>query len=256
VTDATARLSAVETNGAGPPVVLLHGFGGSAAVWHEVQPKLMRRAIALDLPGHAGSLHYSGFGSASFAARAVLAEMDQGGIGRFHLAGHSMGGAIAALIACRAPERVLSMTLFAPGGFGSEINGPLLRAYGEALSEEELLSCLQEMFAPDAMIPQDLLKAQAAERAIDGQTGALAHVASKILSGDGQGVLDKSQLAALAMPVSLLWGEHDNMIPHQQLWNAPSHFDRQLLAKRGHMLIDEAPDDVVAAILANIARAA
>jgi pimeloyl-ACP methyl ester carboxylesterase len=247
-----SRLGVIATEGAGPPVVLLHGFGGSAKSWEAAQPRLGRAALAFDLPGHAGSLNYSGFGSASFAAKAVIGELNLRGIDAFHLAGHSMGGAAAALIACRAPQRVLSLSLLAPGGFGPEINAALLRSFGEAATPDELRSCLEFMSAPGASIADKMAR----QRQIPGQSGALAHVISKILKGNAQGVLDHAQLAALSMPVSVLWGGLDRVMPAEQIWNAPRHFHRETLPDLGHMLIDEAPEHVLKTILQSAARAA
>lgn len=253
-----ARLGAVETAGGGDPVVLLHGFGGSAAAWQTVQAAISpeHATLALDLPGHARSLNYQGFGSAGFAAKAVINEMDRRGISRFHLAGHSMGGAVAALAAIRHPQCVLSLTLLAPGGFGPEINAALLRSFAAAQTPAEIKSCLEIMSAPGAAIPDELIATQAVQRQLPGQTEALRHIASTILAGDGQGVIGLASLDTLAMPVSVLWGEEDRMMPVAQLDNAPERFRRTALARIGHMLVDEAPETVARVILETIHSAA
>ena len=116
-----ARLFASE---AGPPsaipVVLLHGFGGHAASWAPVKRLFAQttRSLTFDLPGHARSLHFPGFGSPRVAALALLWELEMRGIEKAHIAGHSMGGAVAMLMAMEKPEAVASLTLVAPGGFG------------------------------------------------------------------------------------------------------------------------------------------
>ncbi len=248
------RLGAIETAGGGDPVVLLHGFGGSAAAWQKVQEAISpeHASLALDLPGHAGSLDYEGFGNAAFAAKAVINEMDRREIAAFHLAGHSMGGAVAAIAAIRHPHRVLSLTLLAPGGFGPEINAALLRSYGEASTAAQLRTCLEVMFAPGAKVPPELIALQSAQCRLPGQIEALAHIAATILAGDGQGVIDRASLDALAMPVAVLWGKEDRMIPVEQLDNAPGKFHRTALAGIGHMLVDEAPETVARFILETI----
>lgn len=250
------RLGVIETEGAGPPVVLLHGFGGCAAGSGKVQDRLGRAALAFDLPGHAASLDYPGFGSASFAAKTVVQEIDRCGVSEFHVAGHSMGGAVAALIAIGQPSRVLSATLLAPGGMSSRINAPLLRAFAKAGTEEELEFCLMQMFAPGAAIPPNLLQFMAAQRSVPGQREALAHIVGLILRGEGQGVIPADALAALAMPVTVVWGAEDAVMPCDVLQSLPGHFHTLLLPGAGHMLLDEAPERAAAAIIETIDRAA
>ncbi len=104
--------------GAGAPVLLLHGFGADLNGWMFNQPALSdgRRVVALDLPGHGGSSRDVGAGDGEAFSRAVegfLATLD---LGRAHLVGHSMGGAIAALLAARRPDLVRTLTLIAPAG--------------------------------------------------------------------------------------------------------------------------------------------
>ena len=121
--------------GQGPDaVVLLHGFGGWHGVWTPVAAGLGGRVLAYDLPGHGRSLDVQGAGPAKFAAGAILADLAARGIDAVHLAGHSMGGAVAVLMAAARPDMVGSLTLLAPGGFGEEIDGPLIRRFAALLS--------------------------------------------------------------------------------------------------------------------------
>ena len=255
MSEGAPRLGVIETDGAGPPVVLLHGFGGSAAGWEEVQRKLGCATLAFDLPGHAGSLRYPGFGTVSFAARAVVSELDQRGIEAFHLAGHSMGGAVAALIAISQPSRVLSATLLSPGGMSSRINAPLLRAFAKAGKSAELEICLRQMSGPKSAILPDLVDAIVAQRRVAGQMEALAHIIGLILRGEEQGAIPRSALEALAMPVTVVWGEADAVMPCDALKSVPGSFHTVLLPCVGHMLLDEAPHQAAAAIAGAIARA-
>ena len=100
--------------GSGPPLVLVHGAGGSADLW---QPQLagladLTRVVAPDLPGH-GPL--GGRGEPSIAAYtewldAFLAALDPGPV---FLVGHSMGGAVAQAEALARPERLAGLVLIA-----------------------------------------------------------------------------------------------------------------------------------------------
>src|SRR6516162_1385777 len=87
--------------GLGVPVLLLHGFGADLNTWMFTQPALAegRRVIALDLPGHGGSAKNVSAGDAEHLTDAVEAAATTLGVERFHLVGHSMGGAIAASLA-------------------------------------------------------------------------------------------------------------------------------------------------------------
>src|SRR5712671_2144210 len=89
------------------PVVLLHGFGADLNTWMFTQPALAegRRVIALDLPGHGGSTKDVGAGNPESLTEVVENAADMLGLERVHLVGHSMGGAIGALLALRRPER-------------------------------------------------------------------------------------------------------------------------------------------------------
>ena len=112
----------------GDPILLVHGVGGWAENWRAVIRPLAasrRRVVALDLPGFGASArpgrvrYFSG--EKAFYPRFVLGAMDVLGISRAHLGGQSMGGAIVAITAVTAPERVRSMMLVAPGGLGREV---------------------------------------------------------------------------------------------------------------------------------------
>lgn len=131
------------------PMVLIHGFGGSAAAWDPVVAHLPENlpVIAYDLPGHRRSLHAEGRGGAGKMAKAILADLDQQGIKAFHLAGHSMGGAVAALIAMRAAGKARSLTMVAPGGMGPEINAQALERFSKAATADEISSVMRMMTA-------------------------------------------------------------------------------------------------------------
>ena len=118
------RVRIVEAGPAvGFPVVLLHGWGGSAYNFRHLLPALGAsglRATAPDLRGHGGStanhLVHGAFSSASMALW-VKALLDELGIDRCVLVGQSIGGAIALDAAAVLRERVAALVLLAPIGF-------------------------------------------------------------------------------------------------------------------------------------------
>ena len=107
----TVELRARELGGAGaPPLVLLHGLLGSSRNWQSAGAELAaaaggRNVWALDLRNHGRSPWHATTSYAAMAAD-VLAWLDRMGFARVDLMGHSMGGKVAMLLACRHPERV------------------------------------------------------------------------------------------------------------------------------------------------------
>ncbi len=106
---------AYEQGGHGPPLVLLHGFPQTRAMWAEVAPMLARTftVIVPDLRGYGESAKPPGMENYSFRAMAgdVTALMTQLGHGAFHLAGHDRGARTAHRLALDAPERLLSLAV-------------------------------------------------------------------------------------------------------------------------------------------------
>jgi esterase len=91
----------------GPPRVILHGMLGSSRNWLTAGKDLAaaRKVYALDLRNHGLSPH-SGEMTYDAMAADVEAWLDAQGIAAAELIGHSMGGKVAMLLACRRPERV------------------------------------------------------------------------------------------------------------------------------------------------------
>lgn len=109
----------------GTPVLFIHGNASSATYWEETMLALPSgyRGIAPDLRGYGDTedkLIDATRGLGDFVDD-VLALMDTLGVGRFHVAGHSLGGSVVFSLIAAAPARVISATLAAPGspyGFG------------------------------------------------------------------------------------------------------------------------------------------
>lgn len=105
-----------ERNTSGPAgaVVLVHGLGGNLAFWYwGVARPLARQheVVAYDLRGHGRSELVPGGYTIEDMTGDLLGLLEQTGIERAHLVGHSFGGGVALNAAIRAPERVRSLTL-------------------------------------------------------------------------------------------------------------------------------------------------
>ena len=105
-------------SGHGPAVVLVHGFASSLYTWSEVMGPLSRShdVVALDLPGF-GQSDLPPSLTADVLPGVVLGLMDGPRPGQGDAVGHSMGGAVATVVAARFPERVDRLVLLDAAGF-------------------------------------------------------------------------------------------------------------------------------------------
>lgn len=231
-------------------LVFLHGFGGTHHVWDDIAPSLAQTATVLryDLPGHGGSLDYPDAGAPKVAAQAVLADLAQRGTSRAHFIGHSMGGAIASLIAILEPQIVASLTLLSPGGFGPDINHRLLTRYSRARERHQLEPCLEAMYGWYSAVPESAIADALQARSVPGQVEMLERMAAGMVRDGKQGQLPLDRLASLDAKVRLLWGGLDNVLPFRQTNDLPARFEVHALPDIGHMLPHEACDQVIALV--------
>lgn len=248
-------LAAERCGGGEKLAVLLHGFGATRAYWRPVIPAIAQaaRVVAFDLPGHGESLDHPGRTRTAAMADAVIGELERAGESRVHLAGHSMGGAVACLVALKRPGLVASLTLMAPGGFGLDIAADVLRQYAAAATADDIASALAAMHA-SGVAPREAFAAALADKSRPGVAERHQAIASSFLRGDRQGVLPLAALAATGVPVSVVWGRRDRITPVRQALGLPSRFRVTILENAGHSLADEAPEAVASAILQSISR--
>ena len=109
--------------GTGDPVLLLHGFPATRALWSQVAPRLAEAGywvLAPDLVGYGESESAPGVGvGLGNQARWMLTLLERFGIRRTALVAHDVGTAAAQLMLVRAPERIRALVLM-DGVYGSE----------------------------------------------------------------------------------------------------------------------------------------
>ncbi len=228
------------------PIVLLHGFGGDLNVWYFNQARLAEdRAVhAIELPAHGGSGLDVGDGSLDSLAASMVAAVDAIGAGPCHLAGHSLGGAVALAIALEEPARVRSLTLIAPVGLGTEIdmgfiNG-LLAAQGPGDTKAVLTRLFTDSFTIRRRMVDDMLK----HLVKPGVRAALRTIADAVFAGGHQAAGYRDRLGALAMPAQLVWGAEDSILPPAHAEGLADSVAVHVLEGAGHMLQLERPEAV------------
>jgi pimeloyl-ACP methyl ester carboxylesterase len=119
---------AYRDEGRGEVVLLIHGMGGSSKTWSGVIPLLAKsyRVIAPDLLGHGQSDKPRGDYSVGAFAVSLRDLLDELGITRVTVVGHSLGGGVAMQFAHQHPQYCDRIALISSGGFGGDV-GRVLR---------------------------------------------------------------------------------------------------------------------------------
>jgi pyruvate dehydrogenase E2 component (dihydrolipoamide acetyltransferase) len=212
-------------------LVLLHGFGGDLENWRfNIDPLAEGRAVlAIDLPGHGGSVKEAG--DLDALVHAVAQVLDARGIERAHLAGHSMGALVAAELSLRAPERVASLALIAPAGFGEEINADYIEGFIAARTRRELKPVLQLLFADPGLVTRQLTDEVLRYKRLDGVEEALRALQASLFPDGRQARVLAGELKA---PLLVVWGAEDQVLPAAHAEAAPPGARVEILADAGH----------------------
>jgi pyruvate dehydrogenase E2 component (dihydrolipoamide acetyltransferase) len=245
VTVEAATLRFLRQGEGGDPLLLLHGFGGDLNNWLFAAPALAaeRTVYALDLPGHGGSSKDVGPGDLDFLVGATRQFLDAQELERVHLVGHSLGGLIAARLALDAPERVASLTLVATAGLGEEISREYIEGFIEAERRRELKPALELLFADRGLVTRQLVDDVLAYKRIDGVDEALRAVAGSVFADGRQQVVIADRLAELRVPLLVVWGSDDRIIPAAHAAHAPEGAEVHVLDGTGHSPHMEAAGD-------------
>jgi pimeloyl-ACP methyl ester carboxylesterase len=218
---------AYERHGAGPTLVLLHGMGHRRQAWNPVLGLLTqhRTVITVDLPGHGASPPLRGIADGRPAVRVMAAEilafLDELGLDRPHVAGNSLGGALALLAG--AAGRAATVTGLSPAGFwaspwqfgyaksvfmSAQLTGPAVRPLVPALARSTLGRSI--MNAPFVAAPSRMAPEQAAANAL-AFFGARATVAAVLRKR-----VSFTEPIPAGVPVTIAWGAKDRLLPPSQ----------------------------------------
>lgn len=222
--------------GEGTPLLLLHGFGGDINVWVFNQEALAggdRTVYAIDLPGHGGSSKDVKDGDLDSFVEVVAGFMDQMGIEKAHVIGHSMGGAIAGSLAVSHPEKVASLSLIASAGLGEEINGDYIEGFIAATRRKEMKNVLGLLFADPDLVNRQLVNDVIRFKRLDGVDEALRKATDNLFPSGKQS--DVPDLSGVEVPMLVVWGREDAVIPVSHAENAPENARVEVLEETGHM---------------------
>ena len=225
----------------GMAIVLIHGFGASLHTWEDWSMELDKeyRVIRFDLPGFGLSGPDTiGDYSDERTNRILLGLLNQLHVDQVALVGNSIGGRMAWYFTAKHPERVAKLVLISPDGFAS----PGM-VYNKAPHVPAYLQIIQYVF-PAFLFRQNLAFAYNDQAVL---TPALfaRYFELALYPGNRQAMLDRMRqtvlqepsqyLHAIHVPVLLLWGENDRMIPIQNAQDYLSPIPQARLQRIPHM---------------------
>lgn len=254
----------VEVCGAGPPLVLLHGFTGSARSWdgHGERIRALASAqpdrdghstVLVDLLGHGGSdapadsARYR-MGRASADLAAIL---DALGHPRAAVLGYSMGGRLALHFALTHPERVAALILESASPGIADPEERRARVEGDealaAFIEREGVAAFVDrweqnpLFSTHGALPRSARERLREQRLRNNPTGL-----ANSLRGMGTGAQEPlwGRLGEIEAPVLLLAGEHDRKFREiqKEMWDAIPRVAAATLQDAGHAVHLEQPE--------------
>jgi pimeloyl-ACP methyl ester carboxylesterase len=246
--------------GEGEPLLLLHGRGGAGALFAPLFAALaaQRRVITLDLPGwglsdkppFTGRNTRDALGVWTGGALALLDALD---LEKVDLLGHSMGGLTALQLALDSPERVNNLILVDSGGLGRTMPFDVRLFFW--LKPERLFPLFGQGFMTWALAQDDQRYRGRRDELFD-FTWAIYNQPEIIPSGArafnrwvgpfGVHYDVRDRLRELEMPVLLLWGEHDRIVPYSDALQARRRIDHGRVVAFthcGHSPFTERPED-------------
>ncbi len=247
--------------GGGPPVILVHGFGGSLWQWEYQQAPLAShsRVITLDLPGSGLSdkpdLAYTPDEMIAF----FRGFMDALGIQKAALVGNSMGGGLVIGMAVTHPERVDRVVLISgmPKGVREKLTGRLTRRAVETSTPVWLIrlgnwlagrwvteDVLQEIVYDHSLLTPAVIERSYQNRQRPGLMSPLMTVARNLPLWE-QGLARR--IGEIRQPTLVIWGEQDEVFPPavgRELQATIKGASFALVPKAGHIPQWEQPDVV------------
>ncbi len=247
----------------GEPLVLVHGYTGDITDWRHQLPAFAEshRVLIVDNRGHGRSdapADRSAYtiGQMASDVQALTREL---GFKRFHLLGHSMGGAIVQEMALETPERLLSLTLHdTTDGFGRGLMNPVVVAWRDwrfRVAEEEGMTAVARMnspFPPPPHMPAERLEetnVRLSRMTVDAFVGAWNGLS------EWQGTHERAR--NIGLPTLVIWGDMDSPFIIEgsaRLVKAIANAEQAVIAECGHSPQYERPPLFNAALAGFLSR--
>lgn len=258
------KLLHVDSIGAGPDVVLLHGWGMHSGYWQGLIDELKQsyRLHCIDLPGH-GRSEYCGENSIDDFVARVRFTIDSITDKSYSLAGWSMGGLIAQQLALEHPDRVKRVMLIASSacfmqraGWPNAMTETVLNSFADALLQDykttlnrflalQVRGCEQQQQGLRELKAQLFSRGEPDQQALKTGLSLLQQVDLR------------NSLSSIEMPVMLIGGERDTLVPPAALSNMAELLPQatvQIIKGAGHAPLLSHPNGIVSVMKAFISH--
>jgi len=242
---------AVEVDGEGDAVLMIHGLGGSSNTWTPVMGAFLRmKAVRMDLPGSARSHRVEGMLSIERFVQAALRVLGALGAKRAHVVGHSLGTIVAQHLAAAQPALVRSLALFGPLPAPPDAARGNIRARGQKARAEGIVGM--------QAIADALLQGSSSAQTRAKRPAALALVRESLMRQDPEGYArtcdaladaQAADLTKIACPALLVTGDEDVVAPPQAVRLMGEKITRsrvEVLRGCGHWTPVEMPEECAA----------
>lgn len=247
--------------GEGTPILFLHGSGTgvtAAANWWLNLPQLSEhgRCIAIDSIGYGQTIAADDveYGIKEWVRHAVRV-LDALGIEKTWIVGNSLGGWLAFQFALDYPERLLGIVSMGTGG--AKLTKALKGHSNPNLSEEGIRETLELFVVNKDLVTDDLVKLRYQSALNDTATDRLKEVVAARDRDRTELPLDFERLAKLAIPVLLIHGMQDHVIPVSRTWeilNTIPHADAHIFSQCVHWSQVERADEFNEVVSSYISR--
>ncbi|HUJ73582.1 MAG TPA: alpha/beta fold hydrolase [bacterium] len=227
------------TMGAGPAVLLVHGFGGAAESWYfNTEPLSARfQVVAVDLPGFGRSSTQVQEPVLDYFVSGLLTVLEHLRIPTCHVVGNSMGGAVALRMAQLHSQRVEKLVLVDPVGLGADISGGFLRDLIAASTAEQVRAVLTQVFHDPVWVSDQAVERILRYKARPGAQQVLSQVGAALFDGERSRMDFREHLSRISHPTLVLWGRQDRVIPpaHAEAASAMPRAQVHLIDACGHL---------------------
>ncbi|GAB2610613.1 alpha/beta fold hydrolase [Belliella aquatica] len=255
----------VNVQGEGEPIFLIHGSFSSMHTWEawamELSPYFM--TISMDLPGHGltGPDAEKRYGVEEYADL-LFGLADNLGIDEFHIAGNSMGGAVALRMASEKPERILTLNLVNSSGAPNRAvvntnskrtntsKAPIFQLASHPIFSKILLKC-----TPKFLFKMNIYQVYFDSEKIKDESVTRYYELMR-REGNRRATLDRLttrkalniDFEKIKMPVLITWGREDTWIPlanGERLAAAIPEAKLKVFDRVGHVPMEEMPTETV-----------